>query len=264
LRKENAPNEIDAALVKWASWHRISEAAVLSDVPRTSSGELQLEVRAGATRFKEGERVRLRQLLLQRNDDHELVYSDPTRSGPLKVKTVPDDTHLVLEADGAPADGEAALADIGDTELNVFTNPPIIVYRPTRHPIPGFVEPTEVAVLSPLVRKHISTVDRPLNAKPDEAYVCVIDRAEVQYPHNLPVLPTNKPCYEPLIIGLYDGGGQYHCDVFHPGGICAMRDKDEGENPRRFCQVCRYVLVDMIDPTKHGALDAIYMKEYAY
>jgi len=28
--------------------------------------------------------------------------------------------------------------------------------------------------------------------------------------------------------------------------------------------VCRYVLVDMIDPTKHGALDAIYFKEYAY
>ena len=141
---------------------------------------------------------------------------------------------------------------------------PVIVYRPTRHPIPGHVEPTEVAVLSPLVAVHISTTDRPLNAKPDEPYVCVINDSAIQEPRNLPVLPTQKPCYEPLIIGLYDGGGSFHCNVFHPGGICMMRNRSVGKDNRRFCHVCRYVLVEMIDPTKHGDLDAVYAKEYAY
>jgi hypothetical protein len=29
-----------------------------------------------------------------------------------------------------------------------------------------------------------------------------------------------------------------------------------------FCPVCRYVLVDLIDPTKHGRLDREYAKIY--
>jgi hypothetical protein len=119
-------------------------------------------------------------------------------------------------------------------------------------------------VLSPLVAVHLSTTDRPLNVQPDEPYVCVIDESAVQNPRNLPVLPTQKPCYEPLIIGLYDGGRRFHCNVFHPGGICMMRNRSEGGEHRRFCHVCRYVLVEMIDPTKHGDLDAVYFKEYAY
>jgi hypothetical protein len=30
----------------------------------------------------------------------------------------------------------------------------------------------------------------------------------------------------------------------------------------RFCQVCRYLIVDVADPSKHGDLDAFYAKEY--
>jgi hypothetical protein len=260
----DAANEIDASKIKWASWLRISHAAAVTTRPSVSGTELQLDVRSGALRFGDGERVRIRQVLLRRNAEHILEYNDPLRSGPLKVKRRPDDTHLVLEADGAPAIGETPLPHIGATVMTDVEAAPIIVYRPTRHPIPGSVQPTEVAVLSPLVAVHISTTDRPLNVKADEPYVCVIDDRGIQNPRNLPILPTQKPCYEPLIIGLYDGGRRFHCEVFHPGGVCNMRDHYEGENHRRFCQVCRYVLVDIIDPTKHGDLDAVYHKEYAY
>ena len=264
LRKAGSPNEIDASLVKWASWLRISHAAVVTARPTVAGTELRLEVRAGATRFEIGERMRVRQMLLRRNAEHLLEYHEPLRSGPLKVKARPDDTHLVLEPDGTPGEHESALADIGTTVMDDIDDAPVIVYRPTRHPIPGHVEPTEVAVLSPLVAVHMSTTDRPLNVKADEPYVCVIDDAAVQNPRNLPILPTQKPCYEPLIIGLYDGGRRFHCNVFHPGGICMMRDHSEGDKHTRFCHVCRYVLVEMIDPTKHGDLDAVYFKEYAY
>ena len=264
LRKAGSPDEIDATLVKWGSWLRISHAAVVTTQPTVAGTELRLEVRAGATRFEVGERMRVRQLLLRRNAEQLLEYRDPQRSGPLKVKARPDDTHLVLEADGVPAEHESALVDIGTTVMNDMNAAPIIVYRPTRHPIPGHVEPTEVAVLSPIVAIHLSTTDRPLNVKANEPYVCVIDDSTVQSPRNLPILPTQKPCYEPLIIGLYDGGRRFHCNVFHPGGICVMRDHSEGESHMRFCHVCRYVLVEMIDPTKHGDLDAVYFKEYAY
>ena len=180
LRKAGAPNEIDASLVKWASWLRVSHAAVVTARPAASvtDNELRLEVRAGATRFGVGERVRVRQVLLRRNAEHLLEYRDPQRSGPLKVKArPPDDTHLVLEPDGAPGEHESALADIGTTVMDDIDEAPVIVYRPTRHPIPGSVAPTEVAVLSPIVAVHMSTTDRPLNVKADEPYVCVIDHS---------------------------------------------------------------------------------------
>jgi hypothetical protein len=32
--------------------------------------------------------------------------------------------------------------------------------------------------------------------------------------------------------------------------------------PFQFCAVCRYVLVDRIDPSQHGALDVEYGKQY--
>ena len=85
----------------------------------------------------------------------------------------------------------------------------------------------------------------------------------MQHPARLPLLPTQKPSYQPLIIGLYDGGARFHCDVFHPGGVCMMRNS-KVHTHQRFCHVCRYVLVDVIDPSKHGELDAVYFKDYAY
>ncbi len=89
LRKAGAPDEIDASLVKWASWLRVSHAAVVTALPAASGNELRLEVRAGADTFEVGERVRVRQRLLRRNADHLLDYRDPQRSGPLKVKARP-------------------------------------------------------------------------------------------------------------------------------------------------------------------------------
>jgi hypothetical protein len=29
-----------------------------------------------------------------------------------------------------------------------------------------------------------------------------------------------------------------------------------------FCHVCRYIIVDRVDPTKHGELDDIYELQY--
>jgi len=67
----------------------------------------------------------------------------------------------------------------------------------------------------------------------------------------------------PLIVGLYAGGDQFACGIFHPVGWCMMRnDLEDTDRAQRFCPVCRYVLVDLIDPTQHGAIDADYAEIY--
>ncbi|MGB4888355.1 MAG: M64 family metallopeptidase, partial [Nitrospira sp.] len=62
------------------------------------------------------------------------------------------------------------------------------------------------------------------------------------------------------IVGLFTGGKTYHCGVYHPTGNCIMRNSDS--DGKEFCPVCRYLLVDIIDPHKHFSIDLDYGEIY--
>jgi hypothetical protein len=49
--------------------------------------------------------------------------------------------------------------------------------------------------------------------------------------------------------------------VFHPTGSCIMAP---GKTPeaKEFCPVCRYILVDFVNPALHGAIDKDYERIY--
>ena len=136
----------------------------------------------GATRFGVGERVHVRQVLLRRNAEHSARVPRPATQRATKVKSLAGRHQPRPRTRRRNRRDESALADIGTTVMDDIDEAPVIVYRPTRHPIPGSVAPTEVAVLSPIVAVHMSTTDRPLNVKPDEPYVCVINHSAVQEP----------------------------------------------------------------------------------
>ena len=79
---------------------------------------------------------------------------------------------------------------------------------------------------------------------------------------NLPAglkLPRRLPS-KADIVGIYDGGGHFGCEIFRPAGRCRMRRGPLATTP--FCQVCSYVIVDRVDPTRHGDLDARYQPQY--
>jgi IgA Peptidase M64 len=63
-------------------------------------------------------------------------------------------------------------------------------------------------------------------------------------------------------IGLYVGGEAKHYGVYHPTGHCMMRNSHSSS--AAFCPVCRYILTDMIDPTKHPEVDDLFVKEYVF
>jgi hypothetical protein len=87
------------------------------------------------------------------------------------------------------------------------------------------------------------------------------EKAGMQVP-NLPAdFMTSIPSKDlPEIVGVYFGGGQYACGVLHPTGTCMMRNDHDDET--KFCAVCRYVLVEHIDPDQHWAIDRDYEKKY--
>ena len=97
---------------------------------------------------------------------------------------------------------------------------------------------------------------------------CKLDDGVIQYVDAKPLLQQlkkGKPRFRPWIHGMYDAGDGVHCGVFHPTGACIMRSlrvpSDSAELPGvvyRFCHVCRYILVDELDPSLHGAIDQDY------
>jgi hypothetical protein len=74
-------------------------------------------------------------------------------------------------------------------------------------------------------------------------------------------LPKGRPANRANIVGLYEGGNQFDCGIFHPAGLCIMRVQLSDKNAR-FCHVCRYLIVDRVDPIFHKELDALYAAEY--
>jgi hypothetical protein len=73
-----------------------------------------------------------------------------------------------------------------------------------------------------------------------------------------PSLPGRPFCFKekPRIVGLYEGGRQYARKIFHPAGTCMM--SNEHEETSQFCAVCRYVMVDFVDPFQHFRIDLDY------
>jgi hypothetical protein len=74
-----------------------------------------------------------------------------------------------------------------------------------------------------------------------------------------PGVPGRPFCFKakPSIVGLYEGGDQYAHKVFHPTGAnCMMRNSHEDGAP--FCAVCRFIMVELINPFRHFEIDLDY------
>ena len=62
--------------------------------------------------------------------------------------------------------------------------------------------------------------------------------------------------FTPFIVGLYEGGGRDTCGIMRPAGKCMMRGSHEDH--AFFCPVCRYVIVDFVNPFMHFEIDQVY------
>jgi hypothetical protein len=247
---------LDGKRVRW-NWPRMSKVAVLVDKPVPLGGaKFKFRVRAGHTgivraglageyEFKLSEMVHLR--------------------GPLPFPSKPREPFVIEKLIPGPVSDDMEVRFTGAfPPLNVDDYPSgSLVYLPTLHPTLG----TELSLMWDGVRDHITTTGIPLNRL---AQPCVDTGQELQSAINWPPgLPPNKPPYPSWLIGLYDGGALFHCGVFHPAGACLMRRlrvpggaAQYPGSPYRFCAVCRYILVDVLDPTLHPLVDSEYTNFY--
>jgi hypothetical protein len=257
--------------LKWL-WPRIKNAGVLDKGPEPSGGVFStnkvftIRLKQGHGRFfKKNEIVFLRRRPLTEDSGHNpafLVVETNSTSDDLQVE-------VVL---GTEYDPEIA-APNSYGEGSVLLTP---VFPPGR-----LLDPLDFyPLVAPLISEHMATTKRPLDAPSDDPNIlCCPEEMKKHYarkdymkPKSLPPsFFTRIPKYvskklkkQPYyIVGLYSGGYSYYCGVLHPTGICLMnQDTKHHRGVHRFCHVCRYLIVDRIDPTKHWKIDKMYKSEY--
>jgi IgA Peptidase M64 len=255
---------------KWGAWPRIAKAGVLADDPEDLSGGrgegpfvLRLQPgHGGAFEFHDVIRLRRRPLA-----------TAGAASDRLKVTSVDLDQLTAerlevaaLDPAGFPAGQTAAARGV----------PASIVLVPLRaeDPLPGMdVYGDDLGLVAQSVRARIDETHNPLNASDLEAAdrPCQPLLGEAfKYPTDAINFPggtaPKPPRWSPWIVGLYEGGNEYDCGVYRPTGMCMMRRQltitDEQTFVYSFCPVCRYAMVDLLDPTRHGDIDRDYESRY--
>jgi hypothetical protein len=266
---------------KWGAWSRLAKAGVLADDAEDLSGGrgagpfvLQLQPGHGAL-FGPDDVVRLRRRPL---------LGAGAASARLKVTSIDLDRLTAELVEAGPLDPSDFPAGETATGLGV---PSSLVISPVRapDPLPDLdVYGEDLGLVADSVRRRIDDTHNPLNASDSDPIGRPCRPLPLAgEPYKRPTEATNfpggvapkPPRWSPWIVGLYEGGSGFDCGAYRPTGICLMRrgsatvdpDPDDPTNPEelviyQFCTVCRYAIVDQLDPAKHGDLDRDYAPRY--
>lgn len=267
---DGPPPRLDPGRVTW-NWPRIAKAGKVTVPPAAYGTPLDP---GDPTFAADGSRVRVS---VQRGHDQVLFAASDLvrlRTRPLLGSTL-SARHQVTAVSGAwpdqilelrPVTGPTDLLAVGDVE-RYPTDSVVLAVTSQAADDPGA---PDVGLVHPVVLDRIAATSNPLNAgedTPDNTPCSPSPVSLWQEPHNFPDdVPPNPPALSARLIGIQDGGYGLSCGVYHPSGACAMRgyiiDPNVGLSFTSFCMVCRYALVDRVDPTCHHDIDARYAREY--
>jgi hypothetical protein len=256
-------DKISGDKVKWR-WPRISKAGILALDPAVDqpvAGQVTVTLKAGHTKaFKKDQEIHLRQKNILQFTLDKLI------SPKLRIVQV-DGDKLIL----APlATAAFAWADFKQGSLAV------LLTKASTRTEDNPTQDEYAELMSSMIRKRINDSNRTLTKEP-----CEENFDDIQKPVNIPGV-LSDPSDRSKVVGLYAGGSEYSCKIYHPTGQCLMRSHTSPELTKKttrvfdvfitesvftpkifpFCHVCRYSLVDQIDPTKHAEIDTLYGKDY--
>ncbi len=249
---QNGDGSVRVDDLKW-NWHRVRKAAVLTKKPNPVGGLFHVYVGlSSGLQFAPGDKVRLRKR------ERAKVIRRPTVTSAVEFtvkevhKTNPDDPAdtqnmmLVLEAGGA-------------VDISPF-DPDSLIYLPVPAP-PAIATAAKpyLTLVPPAAERMMTAIGGLLNGK-----TCPPASAG----DTVPVAPGDQDpkvakVLLPHVAGAYFTGGQYADGITHPAGMCMMKNSRYSPSgmPKgvsAFCVVCRYAIVDLVNPDKHWENDLDY------
>jgi hypothetical protein len=123
-----------------------------------------------------------------------------------------------------------------------------VVFLPKRDASDNLVFVVEKKVIDALKSSHL-----PLNKDPDREHV----KKDADDPVDIPNF--KPPCKSYKLVGIYEGASGWTGMVYRPAGLCKMRKStDAGQGDGEFCHVCKYLIVNRVDPGNHALMDKKY------
>ncbi|HEY7010849.1 MAG TPA: M64 family metallopeptidase [Jatrophihabitantaceae bacterium] len=246
---DQVQKQIVAEEIKW-NWHRIAKAAVIQGAITPSGDGFRIPVRPGeGFQFNDGDA-----LLLRLRKWGEALQKKPTvlaeaKALKVKGKGESDFVNVVASTPGSVV--------IGDLTGYVAGS---IVYMPTPAHASRFTNSPFAGLMIPAIMHAITEKHRPMTDTP-----CVPDGFQIPLPElgqgGLEVDLHDYPfILYPHIAGLFEGGLQVTCGVFRPTGMCMMNNNHD--ETAWFCAICRYVMVDFVNPYLHWQIDRDYRFYY--
>lgn len=105
-------------------------------------------------------------------------------------------------------------------------------------------------VVEKKVLDKLKSTNLPLNRDTDTSKI----NKEADDP--IDITDFKPPCKSYKLVGIYEGGGTYTGMVYRPSGLCKMRkSSDAGTGDGEFCHVCKYLIVNRVDPGLLAILD---------
>lgn len=245
----------DVGKIKWAAWPRIDRAGVLKNgLTPPAGGRFTVDlVDVKASKL--------------RTDD--LVMF---RRRPLATAGAPSSVCRILAVDQAA--NRVFVEPLPGAAVDPAAFPAgSILLAHVRKPDSADGKPGDpLALADPDVLKRITDTQNPLNAKPDDAHGRPCGNVPLPPPTFATNFPHGRAPTPPDLsyqtIGLYENGSEHNCGIFRPTGSCVMNrqffvdPKTKTVKLADFCIVCRYALVDNVDPTLHGAVEADFRERY--
>ena len=111
-----------------------------------------------------------------------------------------------------------------------------------------------VYVVEKKVLEKVRATNLPLNKDPD------VSKVNKDADDPIDITDFKPPCKSYKLIAIYEGASQYTGMVYRPSGLCKMRKStDSGTGDGEFCHVCKYLIVQRVDPS---LLDQLNKKYY--
>jgi hypothetical protein len=258
----NAAGELSPDNIRWRFWPRIAKAAALLGDPLPTGGKFRIDLQSKPSPgFAAGDVVRLRTRPLAR-------AAKP--SGYFKVDSV----------------------DAAGLSMMIVPLPPTVADPatfPKQFPKGSIVmvpvrarDGEDLGMVSDDVIVRIALTNNPLNAQP----------GSLESPPKPPGDDVNRPCPNvtlpyptpatnwpggfagapkpPLLsswtIGLYENANRFNCGIYRPTGVCIMNTGSKVAASTvyqyEYCQICRYAIVDHIDPTRRSGVEQDFRDRY--
>ena len=267
----NAAGELTPDNIRWRQWPRIAKAAaLLGDPVPVPGGKFRLDLQnKPSPGFAAGDVVRLR--------TRPLARAGPP-SGRFKVGAVDPSGQSMIVTPLPPTVADPAAFP---KQFPLGS----IVMQPVREHDPNPAADKygdDRGMVSEDVFIRIALTGNPLNAQP----------GQFENPPKPPGENVNRPCpgvvlpyptpatnwpggpkgapkppqFSAWTIGIYENANRFACGIYRPTGVCIMNTANKVVGGTvyqyEFCQICRYAIVDHIDPSRHSEVEQDYRDRY--